>query len=77
VFSRFGESQIPSFVLDGPELFLPYDSKDAIWGASGGMKFEVQRDDIGRAVTEVIEAEKELVDDLEWVVARSERKHGV
>jgi len=38
--------QIPSLVLDRPEFFLAHDSKDTIWGAGRGVKFEVQCDDI-------------------------------
>jgi len=69
--------QIPSLTLDGPELFLTHYGKDTLWGAGCGVKFEVQRDDIGRAITEVIEAEKELIDDLERVVAGSQSKYRV
>ena len=64
-------------MLDGPEFFLTHDGKDTLWGAGRGMKFEIQRDDIRRAITEVIEAEKELVDNLERVVPRSESEYCV
>jgi hypothetical protein len=64
-------------VLDSLEFFLAHDSKDTLWSAGRGMEFEVQCDEIGRGVGEVIEAEKELVDDLEGVVARSESKRCV
>ena len=52
-------------MLDGPEFFLAHDGKDTIWGAGRRMKFEIQRNDIRRAITEVIEAEKELINNLE------------
>jgi hypothetical protein len=64
-------------VLDSLEFLLAHDSKDTLWSAGRGMEFEVQCDEIGRGVGEVIEAEKELVDDLERVVARSESKRCV
>ena len=69
--------QIPSLVLDRPEFFLTDYSKDTLRGAGRGVKFEVQRDDIGRAITEVIEAKEELVDDLERVVTGPQSKYGV
>ena len=64
-------------MLDGPEFFLAHDGKDAIWGTGRRMKFEIQRNDIRRAITEVIEAEKELINNLEWVVTWSEGKNCV
>lgn len=64
-------------MLDGPEFFLAHDGKDTIWGAGRRMKFEIQRNDIRRAITEVIEAEKELINNLEWVVTWSEGKNCV
>ena len=67
--------KIPSLVLYCPEFFLAHHSKDTLRGTGRGVKFEVQRDDIGRVIAEVIEAEKELVDDLERVVTGSESKH--
>ena len=72
-----GTHQVPSLVLDSLELFLAHDSKDTFWGIGRGMKFEVQREDIGRAIAEVVEAVKELVDKLERVVTRSESKYCV
>jgi len=69
--------QIPSLAPDSLEFFLAHDSKDTVWGAGGGTKLEVQCDDIGRTIAEVVEAEKELVDDLERVVTRSESKYCV
>ena len=64
-------------MLDSLEFFLAHYSKDTLWSAGRGMEFEVQCDEIGRGVGEVIEAEKELVDDLEGVVARSKSKRCV
>lgn len=72
-----GTDQVPSFAFDSLEFFLAHDSKDTFWGTGRGMKFEVQREDIGGAVAEVVEAVKELVDDLERVVTRSESKYCV
>ena len=57
--------QVPSLALDGLEFFLAHDSKDTFWGTGRGMKFEVQREEIGRVIAEVVEAIKELVNDLE------------
>ena len=65
-----GAHQIPSLAFDSLEFLLAHNSKDALWGAGCGMKLEVQREDIGRIITEVVKAEKELVDDLERVVTR-------
>ena len=62
-------------MLDGPEFLLAHDSEDTVWGAGRGMKFEIQCDDIGRTIAEVIESKKELIDDLERIVTRSESKH--
>jgi len=64
-------------VLDGPEFFLTHDSKDTLWSVGRGVEFEVQGDDIGRAIAEVIEAEEELVDDLERVVTGSQGEYRV
>ena len=72
-----GTYQVPPPMFDGLEFFLAHDGKDTFWGTGRGMKFEVQRKDIGRAITKVVEAEEELVDDLEWVVTRSESKYCV
>ena len=72
-----GTDQVPSFAFNSPEFFLAHDSEDTFWSTGRGMEFEVQREDIGRAVAEVIEAIKELVDDLERVVTRSESKYCV
>lgn len=72
-----GTHQVPSLALDGLEFFLAHDSKNAFWGAGRGMKSEVQREDIGRTITKVIKTVKELVDDLERIVTRSEGKYCV
>ena len=69
--------QIPSLLLDGPEFFFAHDRKDTIRGTGCGVKFEVQGDDIGRTIAEVIESEKELVDDLERVVTWSQSEYCV
>ena len=69
--------QVPSLAFDGLEFFLAHDSKDTFWGTGRGMKFEVQREDIRRTITEVVEAVKELIDDLERVVTRPESKYCV
>lgn len=64
-------------MLDGPKLLLAHDGKDTLRGTGRGVKFEVQRDDVGRVIAEVIETEKELVDDLEQVVTWSEAEDRV
>jgi hypothetical protein len=69
--------QVPPLLLDGLKFFLAHDGKDTFWGTGRGMKLEVQRKDIGRAIIQVVETEKELVDDLERVVTRSESKYCV
>ena len=77
VRSGGGTYQVPSLALDGLKFFLTHNGKDTFWGAGRGMKLEVQRENIGGSVTEVVEAEKELVDDLERIVAGSEGKYCV
>lgn len=72
-----GAHQVPPLVLDGLKFFLTHDGKDTFWGTGGGMKFEIQREDVGRAITKVVKTEKQLVDDLERVVTRSEGKYCV
>lgn len=72
-----GTRHIPSLALDGLEFFLTHDGKDTFWGVGCGMKFEVQREDIGGSITEVVETKKELVDDLKRVVTRSKSKYCV
>jgi hypothetical protein len=64
-------------MFDGLELFLAHDSEDTFWCVGVGVEFEVQCDDVRRVIGEVIEAIKELVDDLERVVTRSESKYSV
>ena len=74
---RVRNYQVPSLVLDRLEFFLAHDGKDTLWGAGRGVKFKVQRDDIGRAIVEVVEAVEELVEDLQRVMTWAESKHGV
>ena len=54
-----------------------HEGDDALWGAGVRVKFKVQGDNVGRFVAEVIEAVKELEDDLEQIVTRPEGKHGM
>ena len=75
--SRFVAYQIPPLALDCFELFLAHDSKNTFRSARVGMKFEVQRDNIRRLIGEVVETIKELEDNLERIVARSESEYGV
>ena len=69
--------QVPPLMFDGLKFFLAHHGKNTFWGTGRGMEFEVQRKDIGRVITKVVETEKELVDDLERVVSRSESKYSV
>lgn len=72
-----GAHQIPSLTLNSFEFYLAYNSKDALWSTGVGVEFEVQGDDIRRFIAEVVEAIKELEDELERVVTRSESKNCV
>ena len=68
--------QVPSLALI-LEFFLTHNSKDTFWSTGRRVNFEVQRKDIGRAIAEVVETIKELIDDLERVVTRSEGEYCV
>ena len=69
--------QVPSLTLDALKFSLVHEGNDALWGAGVRVEFKVQGDDVGRFVAEVIEAVKELEDDLEQIVTRPEGKHGM
>lgn len=72
-----GAHQIPSLALDRFEFLFTYDSENTFRGAGCRMEFEVQSEDIGRAIVEIVETKKELVDGLERVVTRSESEYCV
>ena len=69
--------QVPPLMLDGLKFFLTHHREDTFWGTGRRMEFEVQRNDIRWVITKVVETVKELVDDLERVVSRSESKYCV
>jgi hypothetical protein len=54
-----------------------HEGNDALWGADVRVKLKVQGNNVGRFVAEVIEAVKEVEDDLEQIVTRPEGKHGM